>query len=558
MSYGETPPGLSSQILNLAKLLTRRTTLRVPRYQRPYTWTEREVRQLIQDLWRAFKRNATFYFIGQVVLVKNERGELEISDGQQRTTTLTMILAYVRDRLPHRAQHYQGLIVNHEIGGKPRLMLRVADSSFFWGYVQEPNNMKKMARLEETGVDSRDLMCAAAATIESELARVGNAELDAFMSFVVRCATFNVVEADERGAAAGIYNAMNNTGQDLSAADNIKGDLLENSGLNDQDAETAALKWEDLEVSLGREDFAMLINMMPFLLTGAPLISPGDLGAFRAKVESTGGVRGFLFDRLPRYGEALRDILRAEVKLGAASQDVNRRVKLLLQLGETRWLPAALVFVAEYSGLDADQAFKFFRALERFTFGCELAVIDNTVREDRFALAMKQAGDPGVSEKDGPLALSESEGLAFIERLNRSSKSDRQRKMILIRVEAALPGGSVLPRRSDITVEHVLPTGAAPWWEERFPDRVMRQEYANLLGNLTLITRRQNVKADNKPFPDKHAIYFRTPGAPIHALTKGIEEVQDWSAAAIEGRHERMVRMLCADWDIDVVPAHGR
>ncbi|HWA01390.1 MAG TPA: DUF262 domain-containing HNH endonuclease family protein [Caulobacterales bacterium] len=554
MSYGETPPGLASQILNLAKLLTRRAALRVPRYQRPFTWTEREVRQLIQDLWRAYKRDATFYFIGQIVLVKNERGELEISDGQQRMTVLTMIIAYVRDRIPARAQHYQGLVMD---GGKPRLLLRAADSSFFWGNVQEPNNMKRMARLEETGYDSRDLMVAAAATIESELARIGNAELDNFISFVVRCATFNVVEADERGAAAGIYNAMNNTGQDLSAADNIKGDLLENSGLGDQDAETAALKWEELENGLGREDFAALINMMPFLLTGAPLISPGDLGAFRAKVEAAGGVKGFLFDRLPRYGEALRDILRAEVKLGAASEDVNRRIKILLQLGETRWLPAALVFVAEYSGLDPDQAFRFFRALERFTFGCELAVIDNTVREDRFALAMKRAGDDAVYLKDGPLDLSDAEKLAFIERLNRSSKSDRQRKMMLIRVEASLPGGSVLPRRSDITVEHVLPTGNAPWWHERFPDRVMRQEYANMLGNMVLISRKQNVRADCKPYPDKWKIYFQTPGAPVHAITRGIESITDWSAEVIETRHERIVHLLCADWDI-VPSEHAR
>ena len=99
--FGEAPLGLWSQILSVAAVLTRKAALKVPRYQRPYTWTEREVRILIQDLRRAFERDAVFYFIGQIVLVKN-RGKLEISDGQQRLTTLTMIMAYVRDRLPGR------------------------------------------------------------------------------------------------------------------------------------------------------------------------------------------------------------------------------------------------------------------------------------------------------------------------------------------------------------------------------------------------------------------------------------------------------------------------
>ncbi|MEZ6022363.1 MAG: DUF262 domain-containing protein [Hyphomonadaceae bacterium] len=155
-SFGNTPPGLSSDILNLGIVLTRRGGLKVPRYQRPYTWADREVRQLIQDLWRAYQRNAPFYFIGQIVLVMNSQGKFEISDGQQRLATLTMILAYVRDRLPGRARQFQQLIMD---GDNPRLLLRDEDASFYRGYVQEPGEMAAMARLAEMGVDSR-ICCA--------------------------------------------------------------------------------------------------------------------------------------------------------------------------------------------------------------------------------------------------------------------------------------------------------------------------------------------------------------------------------------------------------------
>src|SRR5688572_3930818 len=176
--FGDTPLGLTSTILNLGAVLTRKQ-LKVPRYQRPYTWTEREVRELIQDLWRAHKRGATFYFVGQIVLVKNH-GKLEVSDGQQRLATLTMLLAYVRDRIPGRAKQYQSLIMD---GDTPRFLLRDEDANFYRGFVQEPGKMADLARHPEIGIDSRDLICNAARTIESELSKITeDRDLDAFMS----------------------------------------------------------------------------------------------------------------------------------------------------------------------------------------------------------------------------------------------------------------------------------------------------------------------------------------------------------------------------------------
>ena len=262
-AFGDTPLGLSSQILSLSGVLTRKLPLKVPRYQRPYTWTEREVRQLIEDLRRAYKRGATFYFIGQIVLVKNH-GRLEISDGQQRLATLSMILAYTRDRLPGRSKQFQTLLMD---GEQPRLMLREEDTGFYRGYVQEPGRMAEMARHVETGIDSKDLLCAAARTIDIELREISDRELDAFMSYVARSCTLNVVDADERGCAQTVFNALNMRGSPLSGADLIKSDLIENSKLSDSEADAAARKWEQIEDMFERSDFAHLLYMMPFLLT---------------------------------------------------------------------------------------------------------------------------------------------------------------------------------------------------------------------------------------------------------------------------------------------------
>jgi hypothetical protein len=545
-SFGDTPQGLSSQILNLAGVLSRKFALKVPRYQRAYTWGEREVRQLIEDLRRAFQRKAPFYFIGQIVLVRN-KGKLEISDGQQRLATLTMLIAYVRDRLPGRSKTYQTLIMEND---QPRLMLREDDASFYLGFVQEPGKMAELAQHTELGVDSKDALANAARTIADDLQRMDDRELDAFMTYVARCCTLNVVDADERGCAQTVFSALNIRGSPLSGADIIKSDLIENSELSGADADAAARKWEQTEDMFRREDFATLLDMMPFLLTGEQLLSPGDLAAFRAAVDRTGGVRKFLFDHLPRYAQVLRAIFSGSVDAGAASADVNRRIKMMKQVEKWDWAPAAIAFLAGHAH-QPERARRFFQALDCFTFACELSVIDTRSQEGRYKRAMQGvADDRALYGKNGALDLSEAEHRKLLATLNRSRKRDRQRRLLLIRIEAALPNGRLVDMTDDVTVEHILPKGSSAWWNERFPDQVRRNDVCHLIGNLTLITHEQQKLADTKSYTEKRKVFFETPGAPIPRLSEDIRAIPDWTYDVIEQRHERLITAICTDWGL--------
>jgi uncharacterized protein with ParB-like and HNH nuclease domain len=64
----------------------------VPDYQRPYSWGDDQVEQLWDDLYSAFEENQPNYFLGPVILAPTRGGYSEIIDGQQRLTTLTVLL----------------------------------------------------------------------------------------------------------------------------------------------------------------------------------------------------------------------------------------------------------------------------------------------------------------------------------------------------------------------------------------------------------------------------------------------------------------------------------
>lgn len=79
----------------------------IPDYQRPYAWGEDECQTLWNDIFEfafpnnncdAFNSDSDEYFLGPIVTFKNDRGQLEVIDGQQRLTTLMLLLRAFYDK----------------------------------------------------------------------------------------------------------------------------------------------------------------------------------------------------------------------------------------------------------------------------------------------------------------------------------------------------------------------------------------------------------------------------------------------------------------------------
>lgn len=124
---------------NLKQVLSESGDLYVPWFQRNYTWDEDNVDELFQDLFEEFSwenivdsaRNRSQlrdYFMGAVMLCGQGDGRRMILDGQQRLTTLTMLLACVLKKMTHHpelaALHAQGVAILRNQAGANRLELK--------------------------------------------------------------------------------------------------------------------------------------------------------------------------------------------------------------------------------------------------------------------------------------------------------------------------------------------------------------------------------------------------------------------------------------------------
>src|SRR5438067_7389827 len=79
---------------------------RIPAYQRGYRWNPTQVTQLLEDIREFTKRDAPqpeeFYCLQPLVLRPNGDGAYDVVDGQQRLTTLLLILRHFNERLADR------------------------------------------------------------------------------------------------------------------------------------------------------------------------------------------------------------------------------------------------------------------------------------------------------------------------------------------------------------------------------------------------------------------------------------------------------------------------
>ncbi|MVN21264.1 DUF262 domain-containing protein [Mucilaginibacter arboris] len=71
--------------------------LSIPDYQRPYKWKEKNIVQLLDDIWDSQHKGKEKYRIGTVIL-HNNYSKLDIVDGQQRLVTITLILNYLGEK----------------------------------------------------------------------------------------------------------------------------------------------------------------------------------------------------------------------------------------------------------------------------------------------------------------------------------------------------------------------------------------------------------------------------------------------------------------------------
>ena len=105
MNYNQLHP----ELLTVSELFDHDTVYTVPIYQRNYAWRAPQIEQLISDIQDAVARQESNYFLGNlVVTLRDKRRDFEVIDGQQRLTTLYLLLTFLENAGSSPWGHHQG------------------------------------------------------------------------------------------------------------------------------------------------------------------------------------------------------------------------------------------------------------------------------------------------------------------------------------------------------------------------------------------------------------------------------------------------------------------
>lgn len=549
----------------------------IPEYQRPYSWETEHAVALFEDLRAAIGHgqgqpdDMAPYFLGSIVLIKDERPDAYVVDGQQRITTLTILLSVLRSLFPPAQAEklnrflYQPSDDFTGLAESFRLQLREDDQEFFQEYIQRPGGIDKLHSVDPKTlkVETHRRISANALALHTEAKRLGDeARLRLTRYLLTRCFVV-VVSTPDLDAAYRIFSVLNDRGLDLSHADILKAEIV--GKLPADVRPTFAKKWEAHENRLGRSAFNDLFAHIRMIHSRTKLKGT-VLKEFReAVVVKYPEPARLINEELSPMADAYEELLTASVSSSKYSDEINELVTWMrgnggrVGIDNIDWIPPALRCLAAFRRpepspfKDPASVLRFLRDLERLASGMMILRYNVNERIWRYGSlleAMEHGND--LYAAGSPLQLNADEQDAVLRTLDGNLYDEKRvRLYVLLRLDAALADGSASYDYPVITVEHVLPQNPPPnsQWRQWFTD-TQREAVVQRLGNLALLSRKKNSEASNLEFAPKKARYLATSkngGSPF-VLTSEVLKETTWTPSVVEVRQKRLLNTLSSIW----------
>jgi uncharacterized protein with ParB-like and HNH nuclease domain len=547
----------------LFKVFSNDFAFSIPAYQRPYAWTREQASELLTDLLSFLGdgsesvTDASPYFLGSIVLIKSEGvPEADVVDGQQRLTTLTILLSVLRGLAEDKkASKITGYIYQEgneieDTENRYRLKLREKDEDFFRRFVQDESKLDDLLKLDNSQLsDSQKNIQTNTKYFLTELSAFSELQRKRFVQYLMMSCFLVVVSTPDLDSAYRIFSVLNSRGLDLSLTDLLKSEVIGAIPALQQEKYTKI--WEDEEEDLGREAFQELFAHIRMIYRKAKLRETA-LNEFRNHIQPQKEPQKFIDDVLKPYSDALEIIKTANYQSDKEAEAINSLFRWLNQIDNFDWVPPAILYFSKNSQTP-DNLRRFFTDLERLAAGLMILRADINDRVARYAKLLSTIEENlDLYTPQSPLQFTVDE----VERIVKTLDGDlylikRIRQYILLRLDSALAQGEASYDYSVITVEHVLPQnpGEGSTWLKWFPIKEERIQYLHRIGNLALLSRKKNSEAQNYDFDKKKEKYFTSrKGIVPFALTSQVLQQSEWTPEVINQRQISSIQSLRAIW----------
>jgi len=550
----------------------------IPDYQRAYVWDTDQVRDLLDDTISAYRENKEAqYFLGSMVLKINEKSENNVSyteyellDGQQRITTVFLILACMRDMLTDYPQYQNSLAgfvyqAEDAILQQPERMriifnIRSDVRDFVNEHIKPLHGtcdsalLKDKMQAKDVNISIRNM--ANAMLVAHEFLEENKSDIIGYLSYFLNKVLMIYVATEELQDAFQLFTVLNNRGVKLSSSDILKAENLKE--LSAADRTSWATRWEEMETYFG-EDFDKFLSHIRTILVKkkqtTTLLKEFDEFVYsnqeydrtqKKYVPRTPILRRGrdTFELLYSYYHTYQEVFDTDHSVVTGDYEITNYLKLMeTGFGADYWIAPVLDYYRKYRrrGFVA-----FLKALDRKLSADWITAATPTVRMENVNAILRE-----IEASQDSAALLQSKTFTI-------NKSDFERvingdiygrsfaKYLLLKLDLIYRGSStpMIPQ-AIASIEHILPRNpsADSQWVKDF-SAAEREEWTNKLGNLVLISRRKNTSQGNRDYVEKKEKYFEKNIEMFPNSIRIYQNYPEWKLSDLKKNHSDVVTEL--------------
>jgi len=550
---------------------------RIPDYQRPYVWGNDQLSDLLEDISYASRHAAdNEYFFGSIVFQERQpvpggRTHLEndLLDGQQRLTTLFLLMAVARDitqdiNLKHTCEAFifqQG----NPYENIPEIIriqfkIRREVEEFIDQYVKKESGTLQKKKLCEFREKSNDpsIRNMANAIIKFNEHFTGDpaVKLEDFCKFLLNKVLLIYVSSEELEDAFRLFTILNDRGVKLRNSDILKAQNLK-ALIKESDRETWAKYWEELEGELD-EDFDRFMSWIRTMVVKEKarlsLLKEFDEVIYEPKERDkiTGLPKKALLKRgdetfklIKSYHQHYNQLLSKDNYDFSSSYHFDNLITIMnLGMPSNDWIPVLLFY---YNRFKEENIVQFLKKLDNKFSGDWIAGYTPTERIESMNRIMKE-----IEQQTDTNALLKHDCLQVdIDNLFRNLEGNVYGKQyvryILLKLDYYFwdHDSCKLGGYENITIEHLLPQNPSEdsQWCIDF-DESQREMLCNTLGNLILLGRRKNSALGRLDYEDKKEKYFKDKINMFAMSLRLITQNEKWTPIDLQDNQRYILQIL--------------
>lgn len=503
----------------------------IPAYQRKYSWDEEKCEDLWYDIIEKYEEDKEGeYFLGTTVLIKNDNNKFEVIDGQQRLTSLIILLRALYDNHQYpgiRKKMYIYDELTEKIDeSKIRIESKVIDENkndlmdiiFHDGDNLEDTNIFKInynlfkEKIKDWKKDNKN-------------------NLEDFINFLLSNVKILPIDCGDQDNALKIFQTLNDRGTPLNDSDIFKSQIYY---LLDEKEKTNFINFWNEDIN---SNYDWYFRIYMHILRAKEKIQDNEIN-----------LRKFFKDRINKDNviQIIEDLRKILLIGNYNNKEIYKYLDLMYIYPVDIVINIYYVFMHKYSYINSKNEVELKPKDEKYLYNIMKDLIKyiyikgviyktrNAIKNDIYKAYIKIYENklnnifPDMNE----------EKIEFRKSLKNLSNRDKYTKPILFLYHILNKDQSIIENYDKLHIEHILPKAYQNYdsWSEKD-----YYTYINTLGNLTLLEKKNNIRAKNEFFNKKKEIYKNSK---ILDVKEGLCKLKNWTPDECKRRFKDMQNRL--------------